>query len=69
MNYHLPHQIEAYLHRVGRTARAGKPGLVINFVTERDAPMVAKLARLAATAGNRNQKKTLPQSPPTRRRR
>ncbi len=63
VNYHLPHQVEAYLHRVGRTARAGKPGLVINFVTERDAPMMVKLEKLASTAGNKNQKKALPQSP------
>lgn len=66
LNYHLPHQVEAYLHRVGRTARAGRRGLVINFVTERDAPMVARIERLASDAGHRNQKKALPRSP-TRR--
>jgi superfamily II DNA/RNA helicase len=43
INYHLPQQMENYLHRVGRTARAGRPGLVVNFVTERDAPLVSKL--------------------------
>ena len=26
INYHLPQQMENYLHRVGRTARAGRPG-------------------------------------------
>ncbi len=36
INYHLPQQMENYIHRVGRTARAGREGLVINFVTERD---------------------------------
>lgn len=66
VNYHLPHQVEAYLHRVGRTARAGKPGLVINFVTERDAPMMARIERLAADAGHRNQRKALPRSPDRR---
>src|SRR5206468_8905558 len=44
INYHLPRQLESYLHRVGRTARAGRKGVVINLVTERDAPLVAKLA-------------------------
>jgi superfamily II DNA/RNA helicase len=44
INYHLPQQMENYLHRVGRTARAGRAGLVINFVTERDAKFIEKLA-------------------------
>ena len=43
INYHLPHEIENYIHRVGRTARAGRSGLVINFVTERDQPLVVQL--------------------------
>ncbi len=44
INYHLPQQMENYIHRVGRTARAGRSGLVVNFVTERDAAFVAKLS-------------------------
>ena len=36
INYHLPKQHENYLHRVGRTARAGRAGLVVNLITERD---------------------------------
>lgn len=36
INYHMPKQMENYLHRAGRTARAGRKGLVINLVTERD---------------------------------
>jgi superfamily II DNA/RNA helicase len=43
INYHLPLQMENYIHRVGRTARAGREGLVINFVTERDEAFIAKL--------------------------
>jgi superfamily II DNA/RNA helicase len=43
INYHLPQQMENYIHRVGRTARAGRQGLVINFVTERDHALVSKL--------------------------
>src|SRR6185436_895617 len=31
INYHLPSDLENYLHRVGRTARAGRKGLVINL--------------------------------------
>jgi superfamily II DNA/RNA helicase len=43
VNFHLPKQMENYLHRAGRTARAGRPGLVINLVTERDSNLIAKL--------------------------
>lgn len=43
INVHLPRELENYLHRVGRTARAGKEGLVVNLVTPRDAPLLALL--------------------------
>lgn len=48
INYHLPKEIENYLHRAGRTARAGRSGLVINFVTERDKKLVEKLDKIQA---------------------
>jgi len=44
INYNMPSQIENYLHRVGRTARAGRSGLAINLVTERDAEMAKKIS-------------------------
>jgi superfamily II DNA/RNA helicase len=43
INYHLPQQMDNYLHRVGRTARAGRAGLVINLVTERDLELIAAI--------------------------
>jgi superfamily II DNA/RNA helicase len=43
INYHLPQTMENYIHRVGRTARAGRKGLVFNFVTERDQGFVNQL--------------------------
>lgn len=51
INYHLPEEMDNYLHRVGRTARAGRKGLVINLVTERDGALVAKLGSIKASAG------------------
>lgn len=44
INYHLPKDMNNYLHRVGRTARAGRKGYVFNLVTERDQPLVTKLS-------------------------
>lgn len=43
INFHLPQQMENYLHRVGRTARAGRSGLVVNLVTERDERLISKV--------------------------
>ncbi|KAL0230216.1 hypothetical protein PCE1_003778 [Barthelona sp. PCE] len=36
MNYDLPQSVDTYTHRVGRTARAGRGGLAINFITQYD---------------------------------
>ena len=38
VNYELPHEADVYLHRSGRTARAGGSGLVLNLVTTREMP-------------------------------
>ena len=43
INFHLPKQMQNYIHRAGRTARAGRPGVVINLVTERDVPLISQL--------------------------
>lgn len=48
INYHLPQSLENYIHRVGRTARAGRAGLVINFVTKRDLLLMAKVDGVGA---------------------
>lgn len=43
INYHLPKQMENYLHRAGRTARAGRKGIVYNLVTARDSRLIERL--------------------------
>ena len=43
INYHLPKELKNYLHRAGRTARAGRKGTVINFVTDRDLNLIKRL--------------------------
>ncbi len=45
INVHLPEDVDNYSHRVGRTGRAGRAGKVVNLVTERDEPLIAKLAQ------------------------
>jgi len=45
VNVHMPADVDTYLHRAGRTARAGRPGLVVNLVGQRDHPLVAKLRK------------------------
>lgn len=52
INYHLPNEMENYIHRAGRTARAGRKGLVVNFVTERDLPLVERLDSIKAKRAN-----------------
>jgi len=36
INYELPRDPEVYVHRIGRTGRAGKEGLAISIATERE---------------------------------
>ncbi|EKM80336.1 hypothetical protein AGABI1DRAFT_99944 [Agaricus bisporus var. burnettii JB137-S8] len=43
INWDLPQEPEEYTHRVGRTARAGKGGLAVSFVTERDEEKILEI--------------------------
>src|SRR5947207_6018642 len=40
INYDLPQSPDDYIHRVGRTARAGRAGMSISFVSERDVLLI-----------------------------
>jgi ATP-dependent RNA helicase DeaD len=35
-NYDIPHDVESYIHRIGRTGRAGGKGLAITFAAPKD---------------------------------
>ncbi|KAI9838537.1 MAG: ribosomal RNA processing protein [Sarea resinae] len=45
LNYDLPHDSETYVHRVGRTARAGKSGIAMSFVTQYDAEIWLRIEK------------------------
>jgi ATP-dependent RNA helicase DeaD len=40
VNYDMPQNLEEYVHRIGRTARMGRGGTAITFVSEWDFPML-----------------------------
>jgi ATP-dependent RNA helicase DeaD len=39
INYDMPHDVEVYVHRIGRTGRAGRSGVATLFVTPRERRM------------------------------
>ena len=43
INFDLPQENEIYVHRIGRTGRAGKTGLAITLATTRQASRIAEL--------------------------
>ena len=45
VNYDLPSEAENYVHRIGRTARAGKSGKAYTFCSERDVYSLAPIER------------------------
>ena len=49
VNFDLPNVPEDYIHRVGRTARAGESGDAFTFVTEKDEEDLARIERAIGT--------------------
>lgn len=45
INFDMPRSADVYLHRIGRTARAGKKGNAISLVEAHDQPMMDRVAR------------------------
>ncbi len=43
INYDLPEDIELYVHRIGRTARAGAGGIAWSFVTPEQGPLLTAI--------------------------
>ncbi len=46
VNYDVPHHAEDYVHRIGRTGRAGRTGIAYTLATEADAENLAEVEKL-----------------------
>jgi ATP-dependent RNA helicase RhlE len=50
INFDLPNESESYVHRIGRTARAGKDGIAISFCASDERPYLADIETLIKTS-------------------
>ena len=42
-NYDVPEDAESYIHRIGRTGRAGEHGLAVTFIAAKDLPLLKEI--------------------------
>lgn len=49
INYSCPRDLTSYIHRVGRTARAGREGYAVTFVTDNDRSLLHAIAKRAGS--------------------
>jgi ATP-dependent RNA helicase RhlE len=69
INFDMPVTPEAYVHRIGRTARAGAEGIAISFVApeeRKELRAIEKLTRQTIDAQNAGPLEPLPDLPPER---
>ena len=57
INYDIPYDVEAYVHRIGRTGRAGRKGDAILFAANRERRLLHAIER---ATGNKIEKMELP---------
>ena len=53
INYDMPYNIEDYVHRIGRTGRAGDKGTAISFMTSTELGLVEELIAVLETSGQK----------------
>lgn len=49
INYDAPRTLETYLHRIGRTARAGASGVAVTFIGDEDRALVKEVVKRTRT--------------------
>lgn len=59
INFDFPRSVDDYIHRIGRTGRAGRQGLAISFVSANDWDLMAAIQRYTETAFERRTIKNL----------
>ena len=64
INFDVPWQPDDYIHRIGRTGRAGLTGIAITLATRQDAEAVAGIEKLTGLKIARTGKSPEPQAPP-----
>nr|WP_281427673.1 DEAD/DEAH box helicase [Mesobacillus maritimus] len=61
-NFDIPQDPESYVHRIGRTGRAGKQGMALTFVTQREKSYLSVVERTTKKRMERMQAPTLDQA-------
>lgn len=51
INYDFPQSVQSYIHRIGRTGRAGKQGRAITYFTKEDAPHLKTVVNVMRQSG------------------
>lgn len=67
VNMELPRDPEDYVHRIGRTARAGRKGKAVSFIGRRDFSLLGRIERFIGTRMERKQVMTAEQVEQARR--
>jgi ATP-dependent RNA helicase DeaD len=49
VNYDIPHDAESYVHRIGRTGRAGRTGVATMFITPRERRMMRDIEKFTGS--------------------
>jgi superfamily II DNA/RNA helicase len=62
INYEIPHAAEDYVHRIGRTGRAGASGIAISLVSPEEEKYLVEIEKLIKTE-IKKEKADLPQHP------